>query len=67
MPPKIIQPRGMNSEPTKRVEVKRTSIVGRWESATELKGIDLENNNEDYFETFTVTRKLVLEMVLLAC
>lgn len=51
---------GMNSEPTLRVEVKRTSSVGRWESAIELKGIDLENNNDYYFETFTVTLKLIV-------
>lgn len=53
---------GMNSEPTERVEVKRTSTVGRWESAIELKGIDLENNGDYYFETFTVTMKLILPL-----
>lgn len=53
---------GMNSEPTERVEVKRTSTVGRWESAIQLKGIDLENNGDYYFETFTVTMKLILPL-----
>lgn len=53
---------GMNSEPTERVEVKRTSTVGRWESAIELKGIDLKNNDDYYFETFTVIMKLTLPL-----
>lgn len=53
---------GMNSEPTERVEVKRTSTVGRWESAIQLKGIILENNCDYYFETFTVTMKLILPL-----
>lgn len=52
---------GTSSDATKRLEVERTSTVGRWGTATVLKGIDLENNVDYKHGDYYLKHSLIIK------